>query len=96
MMNVPLRLVVHGMMGLVLGAACVLIGIVTTVALAVATDGRAGIPGVFEAWMEPYQGSPSFAFVPDMLGLGGSVVLVAVAYVTIALAIGRATSRRGR
>lgn len=93
-MSLPLKLVLHGLTGLVLGVALAVIAMVTTIALAVATNARASIPGVFTAWMEQYEGAPSLVFVPNELGLGIAVALVAVLYTAIAVFVSGAASRR--
>jgi hypothetical protein len=93
-MRTPLKVVVHALTGLALGLSIVVIGVVATIALAVATGSRVGIPGVFVAWMEPYQGAPSLSFVPDGVGIPVAVAVVAVLYCASALALTAALSRR--
>lgn|GEM_PF-4423265 len=95
-MHATLKAVVHGMTGLVLAGALLILGIVATIVTAVASDGRAEIPGVFEAWMEPYQDSPSLSFLPHATGMGVVIVVVTIGYVAAAYGIGGILSRRKR
>lgn len=93
-MSTTAKVVIHAMTGLVLSGALLVLAVIATVVAAIAGDGRAEIPGVFEAWMEQYEGSPSLSFIPHAAGMGVVVVILTLAYLALALGVGRAVSRR--
>lgn len=93
-MNATLKAIVHGMTGLMLAGSLLVLGIIATIVTAVASDGRAEIPGVFEAWMEQYQGSPSLSFIPHPTGMAVVIGVFTLGYVAVAYGIGGAIARR--
>ncbi len=92
--HATLKAIVHGMTGLVLSGSLLVLGIIATSSRAVASDGRAEIPGVFEAWMEQYEGSPSLSSSSSRSGLAVFVVVLTLGYVAVAYGIGGIMARR--
>lgn len=92
--NATLKAIVRGMTGLVLAGSLLVLGIISIIVTAVASGGRAEIPGVFEAWMEQYQGSPSLGFIPHALGMAVVIGVFTLGYVAVAYGTGGATANR--
>lgn len=66
--------------GALLGIALLFLAIAASVSIGFATNGKAFIPGVFEAWFTTENDMPALNFIPNGIGMSAFIVLTAIAY----------------
>lgn len=94
-MPLGLKVLLHCLTGLVLGVCVMLIAIAAALAMAFSTAGDVVVPGVIRIWRSVENGATALNFVPQPVGIGVGVLVVAAAYVVVRTLAGR-TSRRAR
>ena len=94
-MPLGLKVLLHCLTGLVLGVCVMLIAVAAALAMAFSTAGDVVIPGVIRIWRSVENGATALNFVPQPLGFGIGVLLIAAAYVVVRTLAGR-NSRRAR
>ena len=90
-----LKVLLHCLTGLVLGVCMMFIAIAAALAMAFSTAGDVVIPGVIRIWRSVENGATALNFVPQPIGIGVGVLVVAAVYVVVWMLVGR-NSRRAR
>ncbi len=92
-MPAGLKILLHCFTGLVLGVCVVFIAIAAAMAMAFGTAGDVVIPGVIRIWRTVENGATALNFVPEPLGMGIAVLVVAGSYVLVQTLVGRRALR---
>jgi len=90
-----LKVLLQSLTGLVLGVCVMFIAIAAALAMAFSTAGDVVIPGVIRIWRSVENGATALNFVPQPLGIGIGVLVVAAVYIVVWMLAGR-SSRRAR
>ncbi|WP_336647729.1 hypothetical protein [Microbacterium sp. MMO-10] len=90
-----LKVLLHCLTGLVLGVCVMFIAIAAALAMAFSTAGDVVIPGVIRIWRSAENNATALNFVPQPIGIGVGVLVVAALYVVIRTLAGR-RSRQAR
>jgi hypothetical protein len=91
----PLRILLHALAGLAIGACLVVLASASAFVLAFATSSRVVIPAVIEVWTSrEANGTTALEFVPDPGGAGIVILGFAAIYTVATVAVARRRASR--